>query len=59
VDSTKFLDFYRTPAGNALIDKQPVVQQEILKSLMPKMAATSEKVRAYMVDLGAKINAAR
>jgi hypothetical protein len=53
------IDFYRTPAGNALIDKQPVVQQEILKSLMPKMAATSEKVRAYMVDLGAKVNAAR
>ena len=53
------IDFYRTPAGKALIDKQPIVQQEILKSLMPKMAATNEKLRAYMVELGAKVMAAK
>ncbi len=53
------IDFCRTPAGRALIDKQPLVHQAILKALMPTMAGTNEKLRVYMMELAAKVKAAK
>jgi hypothetical protein len=39
-------DFYSTPAGQAMIDKQPLMQQRMTELMMPRMMKAMPKVQA-------------
>ena len=39
-------DFYSTPAGQAMIDKQPIIQQRMTELMMPRMMKAMPKVQA-------------
>ena len=51
-------DFYSTSAGQAMIDKQPVVQQKMMEVMMPRMMAGMTKVQQLSADF-AKEQAAK
>lgn len=39
-------DFYATPAGTAMIDKQPQMQQRMMEVMMPRMMKAMPKIQA-------------
>lgn len=39
-------DFYATPSGIAMIDKQPVMQQRMMEVMMPRMMKAMPKIQA-------------
>jgi len=43
-------DFYATPAGRAMIDKQPAMQQRMTELLMPRMMKAIPKIQAMSMD---------
>lgn len=43
-------DFYDTPTGQALIDKQPVIQQKSMEVLMPRIMAAMPKVQQLSAE---------
>jgi hypothetical protein len=43
-------DFYSTPAGQAMLDKQPEIQQRMTSLLMPRMMKAMPKVQALAQD---------
>lgn len=54
-------DFYRSPAGKSLIEKQPVLMQKLMpeiqgmqRTLMPKLQAMGAEFEAQMKELKAK-----
>lgn len=53
-------DFYSTPAGMALIDKQPQTQQELMKVMMPRMMKAMPKIQQMSQEFAqqqaAKVN---
>src|SRR5581483_12494837 len=40
------IDFYKTPAGQALVDKQPLVMQKSMALMQEKMGAIMPKIQA-------------
>lgn len=50
-------DFYTTPAGLALVDKQPVVQQKFSEAVMPRLMAVMPEVQKLGQEFAAKIAA--
>lgn len=50
--------FYGSAAGKAMVEKQPLVDQEVLKAIMPRFATSNEKIKAHMANLVAKVKAA-
>lgn len=51
-------DFYSTPAGQAMIDKQPVLQEKMTQIMMPRMMKAMPKIQAMSQEFG-KEEAAR
>ncbi|HTJ78077.1 MAG TPA: DUF2059 domain-containing protein [Rariglobus sp.] len=51
-------DFYGTPAGVAMIDKQPEVQQKTMEIMMPRMMAIMPKIQQLSAEF-AKEQAAK
>jgi uncharacterized protein len=54
-------DFYRSPAGKSLIEKQPILMQKLMpelqgmqRTLMPKLQAMGQEFEAQMKELKAK-----
>ena len=45
-------DFYATPAGAAMADKQPEVQQKLQSVMMPRIMAAMPKVQQMAVEFG-------
>lgn len=43
-------DFYDSPTGQAMIDKQPEVQQKTMAAIMPRMMAAMPKVQQLSAD---------
>ncbi len=43
-------DFYGTPTGQAMIDKQPVVQQKMTEAMMPRIMAAIPKVQQLSAE---------
>lgn len=56
-------DFYATPAGQAMVDKQPIVQEKLQAAMMPRLMAAMPKIQQLNVDFSkqqkAKIDAAK
>lgn len=50
--------FYGSAAGKAMVEKQPLVDQEVLKAIMPRFAASNEKIKAHLANLMVKVKAA-
>lgn len=50
-------DFYTTPSGLALVDKQPVVQQKFSEAVMPRLMAVMPEVQKLGQEFAAKIAA--
>ncbi len=50
-------DFYSTPAGQAMIDKQPVIQEQMTALMMPRMMKAMPKIQAMSQEF-ARENAA-
>ena len=46
-------DFYGTPAGQALITKQPEVQQKMMESIMPRMMQAMPKLQEMSKEFAA------
>lgn len=61
-----FSDFYSTPAGKSLVEKQPEVQRRSMETMMPRMMAIGpeiqqsmqEKMQAYQAKKQAEAEAA-
>lgn len=51
-------DFYATPAGSAMIDKQPAVSEKLQALMMPRMMAAMPKIQQLNVEF-AKQQAAK
>jgi uncharacterized protein len=51
-------DFYSTPAGQAMIDKQPVIQERMTELMMPRMMKAMPKVQAMAQDFAKEQRAA-
>jgi hypothetical protein len=49
---TAMSDFYATPAGGAMADKQPEVQQKLQAAMMPRIMAAMPKVQQMAVEFG-------
>lgn len=49
--------FHTTPAGQALIDKQPAIQQRMMEVMMPKMAQMGPRIQQLQRDFMAEVNA--
>jgi hypothetical protein len=49
-------DFYSTPAGQAMVDKQPVLQERMTELMMPRMMKAMPKIQAMSMEF-AKENA--
>ena len=49
--------FYGTPGGQALIDKQPAVQQKMMAVMMPRIMQSQAKVQQTMRDFTAELAA--
>ena len=47
-------DFYATPAGLALIDKQPEIQQKSMEVIMPRMMAVMPKIQQLAAEFGSE-----
>ena len=45
-------DFYSTPGGKALLDKQPAMQQKMMEVIGPRMMASMPKVQALAMEFG-------
>lgn len=45
-------DFYSTSAGQAMIDKTPAVQEQLMQAMMPRMMANMAKVRELGMEFG-------
>jgi len=43
-------DFYTTPGGQAMIDKQPAIQQRMAELMMPRMMAAMPKIQAMAAE---------
>lgn len=43
-------DFYTTPGGQAMIDKQPALQQRMAELMMPRMMAAMPKIQAMAAE---------
>ena len=52
-------DFYSTPAGQAMIDKQPVIQQRMTELMMPRMMKAMPKVQAMAQEFAKEQKAAK
>jgi len=56
-------DFYSTPAGQAMIDKQPVVQEKLQALMMPRIMSAMPKIQQLSMEFGkqqkAKADAAK
>jgi uncharacterized protein len=49
--------FYGTPAGEALNEKQPVIQQKMQEIMMPRMMAVMPKIQQMSREFGAQMKA--
>ena len=49
--------FYATPTGEALTDKQPVIQQKMQEVMMPRMMAAMPKIQQMSKEFAAKMKA--
>lgn len=47
-------DFYSTPAGQALLDKQPAIQQRMTEIIMPRTMKAMPKVQALAMEYAAE-----
>lgn len=47
-------DFYGTPAGQAMIDKQPAISQKMNEMMMPRMMAVMPKIQEMGKQFGAE-----
>ena len=45
-------DFYTTPAGQAMIDKQPVVQEKLQAIMMPRIMSAMPKIQQLSKEFG-------
>jgi hypothetical protein len=45
-------DFYTTPAGQAMVDKQPVVQEKLQALMMPRIMSAMPKIQQLNVEFG-------
>ncbi len=45
-------DFYETPAGQALIDRQPVVQEKLQALMMPRIMSAMPKIQQLSMEFG-------
>lgn len=52
-------DFYATPAGEAMIDKQPLMQQRMTELMMPRMMKAMPKIGAMSREFAAEQKAAK
>lgn len=52
-------DFYSTPAGRSLIDKQPAIQQRMTEIILPRTMQAMPKVQALAAEFAAEQAAAR
>jgi hypothetical protein len=52
-------DFYSTPAGQSLIDKQPVIQQRMTEIILPRTMKAMPKIQALAAEFAAEQAAAR
>lgn len=43
-------DFYTTPGGQAMIDKQPAIQQRMSELMMPRMMSAMPKIQAMAAE---------
>jgi hypothetical protein len=50
--------FYRSPAGQAVIAKMPLMMQSLMKVLMERMQVMMPKARALGEEYGRKLRAA-
>ena len=53
------LEFYKTPGGQALIDKMPAMMDNIMKEMPAMMADLSPKLREIQEDFVAEMKAAQ
>ena len=53
------LDFYKTPGGQALIDKMPAMMDNIMREMPAMMADMSPKLRQIQEDFAAEMKAAQ
>src|SRR6185312_2170547 len=51
--------FYSTPAGQAMVAKQPQVQEQMMQAMMPRMAQIGPKLQKVAQDYAAEKAAAR
>ncbi len=60
-DLNSMAAFYSTPGGQALVDKQPDVQQKMMGVMMPMVMknqqASQQKMATFMIGLKAKYGA--
>lgn len=49
--------FYATPAGEALTEKQPIIQQKMQEVMMPRMMAAMPKIQQMSKEFAAKMKA--
>ncbi len=52
-------DFYSTPAGQAMIDKQPQIQQRMTELMMPRMMKAMPKIQAMSQEFAKEQRAAK
>lgn len=52
-------DFYSTPAGQAVVDKQPELQTRMSEILMPRMMASMPKIQTMAKEFAAEQKAAK
>lgn len=51
-------DFYTTPAGQAMLDKQPIIQERVTALMMPRMMKAMPKVQAMSQEFAKQEKAA-
>jgi len=49
------IDFYSTPAGQAVVDKLPLVTQNVLAAMQERMAAMMPKIQQMAADMAKQI----
>ncbi len=47
-------EFYATPAGEALVDKQPEMQQKMMESMMPRMMKAMPRIQQMVQEFAAQ-----
>jgi len=55
-DVVGIINFYKTPAGEALLDKMPVLMQSMMGEIQKMMASMTPQMQKIMTDFSAEIS---